>query len=204
MVDLFEEKAKGWDKDDFKTRLSRAIGTTMLEHLDFTADMDVMDFGAGTGLIAGHLAPKVAYIAAVDISQAMLDRLAAKPELRGKVDTLCQDIMDHPLPQKFDVIVSAMAMHHVEDTDKLIESFAAHLKAGGRVALADLDHEDGTFHPAGTTGVFHAGFKRDPLQQLLNKHGISDVQFVTAYAVERGDKVFPIFLVLGQKSAPAA
>ena len=204
MVDLFEEKAKGWDKDDFKTRLSRAIGTTMLEHLDFTADMDVMDFGAGTGLIAGHLAPKVAHIAAVDISQAMLDRLAAKPELRGKVDTLCQDIMDHPLPQKFDVIVSAMAMHHVEDTDKLIESFAAHLKAGGRVALADLDHEDGTFHPAGTTGVFHAGFKRDPLQQLLNKHGISDVQFVTAYAVERGDKVFPIFLVLGQKSALAA
>jgi len=204
MVDLFEEKAKGWDKDDFKTRLSRAIGTTMLEHLDFTADMDVMDFGAGTGLIAGHLVPKVAHIAAVDISQAMLDRLAAKPELRGKVDTLCQDIMDHPLAQKFDVIVSAMAMHHVEDTDKLIESFAAHLKAGGRVALADLDHEDGTFHPAGTTGVFHAGFKRDPLQQLLNKHGISDVQFVTAYAVERGDKVFPIFLVLGQKSAPAA
>ncbi|MEJ6592113.1 MAG: class I SAM-dependent methyltransferase, partial [SAR86 cluster bacterium] len=68
----------------------------------------------------------------------------------------------------------------------------------------DLDHEDGTFHPAGTTGVFHTGFKRDLLQRLLNKHGISDVQFVTAYAVERGDKVFPIFLVLGQKSAPAA
>jgi 2-polyprenyl-3-methyl-5-hydroxy-6-metoxy-1,4-benzoquinol methylase len=204
MVDLFSEKAKSWDKDDFKTRMSRAISTTMLSHIDFNADMDVMDFGAGTGLISGHLAPKVAHISAVDVSQAMLDRLAAKPELQGKVETLCHDIMEIPLQRKFDVIVSAMAMHHVDDTDKLIENFAAHLKEGGQVALADLDKEDGTFHPPGTEGVYHAGFERQELQQKLNKHGINDVQFVTAYTVEHSGKVFPIFLVLGKKHAIAA
>ena len=203
MVDLFSEKAKSWDQDDFKTRMSRAISTTMLSHIDFNADMDVMDFGAGTGLIAAHLAPKVAHISAVDVSQAMLDRLAAKPDLQGKVDTLCHDIMEAPLQRKFDVIVSAMAMHHVADTDKLIETFAAHLKDGGQVALADLDREDGTFHPPGTEGVYNAGFARNELQQQLNKHGISAVQFVTAYTVERSGKTFPIFLVLGKKTVTA-
>jgi 2-polyprenyl-3-methyl-5-hydroxy-6-metoxy-1,4-benzoquinol methylase len=200
MVDLFGEKAKDWDQDDFKTRLSRGISTAMLSHIDFTTDMDIMDFGAGTGLISGHLAANVAHISAVDVSQAMLDRLAAKPELQGKVEVVCHDIMATPLARKFDVIVSAMAMHHVDDTDKLIENFTTHLKDGGQIALADLDKEDGTFHPAGTEGVYHAGFQRDELEQLLNKHGVSNVRFTTAYTVERSGKAFPIFLVLGQKN----
>lgn len=199
MTDLFSEKAKDWDQDDFKTRLSRGIGNAMLSNVQFDADMELMDFGAGTGLISGHLAPKVARISAVDISQAMLEQLAAKPELRGKVEILCHNIMDTSLEKQFDAIVSAMALHHVADTDKLIEQFAAHLKEGGRVALADLDHEDGSFHPPGTEGVYHSGFKREELQKLLEKHGFSEVRFITAYTVEREDKAFPIFLVSARK-----
>lgn len=199
MADLFSEKAKDWDQDDFKTRLSRGISNAMLSNVPFETDMELMDFGAGTGLISGNLAPKVARISAVDISQGMLDQLAAKPELHGKVEILCHDIMEVPLEKHFDIIVSAMAMHHVEDTDKLIEQFAAHLRDGGQVALADLDQEDGSFHPPGTEGVYHAGFNRNDLQFLLEKHGFSDVHFVTAYTVERDNKSFPIFLVMARK-----
>lgn len=199
MTDLFSEKAKDWDQDDFKTRLSRGISNAMLSNVPFETDMELMDFGAGTGLISGNLAPKVARISAVDISQAMLDQLAAKPELHGKVEILCHDIMEVPLEKHFDIIVSAMAMHHVEDTDKLIEQFAAHLRDGGQVALADLDQEDGSFHPPGTEGVYHAGFNRNDLQLLLETHGFSDVHFVTAYTVERDNKSFPIFLVMARK-----
>ena len=199
MVDLFSEKAKDWDQDDFKTRLSRGIGAAMLSHVNFGADMAVMDFGAGTGLISGHVAPKVAHIVAVDVSPAMLDRLTAKPELQGKVEALCVNILETPLDRQFDAIISAMAMHHVENTDSLIGAFAAHLKPGGQVALADLDSEDGSFHPAGTEGVYHSGFDRGEIQQLMEKHGFADVQFTTAYTVEREGGAYPVFLVTGRK-----
>jgi SAM-dependent methyltransferase len=139
-------------------------------------------------------------IIAIDISQAMLEKLAAKAELTDKVSTLCRDILEQPLEEKFDLIMSAMAMHHVKDTDRLIEAFSKHLKPGALVALADLDKEDGSFHPAGTEGVYHSGFERDDLQNKLEKHGFEDVRFYTAHTVEKNENHYPIFLVSAKKA----
>lgn len=195
MPDLFEEKARDWDVNDMVRQLSSAIGGAILDRVALTGDMDIMDFGAGTGLISGQVASRTGTITAVDISEAMLEKLSAKPELQGKVTTVCQDITSAPLDRKFDVIVSAMAMHHVMDTDHLIETFAAHLEPGGRVALADLDAEDGGFHPEGTEGVYHQGFDRDALSGLLQKHGFRDIEFVTAHTAIKENGEYPVFLV---------
>lgn len=200
MSDLFNEKAKGWDSNDLTSRLSAAIGASIVSHVPLHARMDVMDFGAGTGLISSHVAPFVHKIVAVDISEAMLNELLRKKELHGKVDILCRNILDEPIDARFDLIMSAMAMHHVQDTDRLIQSFSEHLKPGAKVALADLDREDGNFHPKDTQGVFHFGFERDKLQVLLEKHGFKDVDFVTAYTLEKEGNSFPIFLVTATKS----
>ena len=134
MADLFEEKAQDYDVNDMVRQLSTAVGSSIVQKVGFHPDMAVMDFGAGTGLISGHVASKVSHITAVDISEAMLEKLAAKPELKDKVHIICQDITREPLDKKFDVIVSAMAMHHVEDTAHLIKTFALHLQPGGQVA----------------------------------------------------------------------
>jgi len=195
MADLFEEKAQDWDVNDMVRALSSAIGSTILAQVDFQPDMEVMDFGAGTGLISGHVASRVSKITAVDISEAMLKKLSDKPELKGKVETVCQDITQQPLNETFDVIVSAMAMHHVEDTDNLAKIFATHLKPHGKVALADLDKEDGTFHPEGTVGVYHYGFERDDIKAILERNGFNNIEFVTAHTVNKEDKCYPIFLV---------
>jgi len=196
MSDHFDEKAKTWDADEFVRQLSSAIGHAILEHTRLNRQMKVMDFGAGTGLISSHVAPLVDKILAVDISAAMLDRLVAKPELQGKVEAICQNILEQPLAERFDLIMSAMAMHHVEDTARLIQTFAEHLAPGARIALADLDKEDGSFHPADTEGVYHSGFERDSLQGLLEAQGFTDIQFITAHKATRDNgREYPIFLV---------
>lgn len=200
MSDLFNEKAKDWDKNDLPRQLSAAIGSSILENISFHEQMDVLDFGAGTGLISAHVAPLVNKIIALDISAAMLEQLVAKPELHGRVKAVCQNIIDKPLAAKFDLIMSAMAMHHVADTDKLIQRFAEHLKPGARVALADLDKEDGSFHPEDAKGVFHSGFDRDEFQRLLAKHGFEDIHFVTAHTVDKEEKRYPIFLAIATKN----
>lgn len=199
MSDLFQEKASDWDASQMRQQLSSAIGKSILEHVALHDDMAVMDFGAGTGLLASHVAPKVKSIAAVDISAAMLDKLVAKPEFHGKVTAVCQDILAQPLALQFDLIVSAMAMHHVQDTGQLLATFAQHLQPGGKIALADLDKEDGSFHPADAEGVFHHGFAHDELQAVIARHGFSDIQFHRAHCVDREDKSFPIFLVTASR-----
>ena len=199
MSDLFHKKADDWDINDVVKQLSTAIGASILKHVPLDAQMDVMDFGAGTGLVCSHVAPSVRKIVAVDISEAMLEKLVSKPELHGKVEALCQNILDNPVDTKFDLIMSAMAIHHVEETDKLIQRFAEHLKPGGKVALADLDKEDGTFHPEDVQGVFHLGFNRDEFQAILEKHGFKNIRFVTAHTVSKPEKEFPIFLVTATK-----
>ncbi len=195
MSDLFTEKARDWDANDMVKQLSSAIGGTILNQVSLNAQMRVLDFGAGTGLISAHVAPRVEKITAVDISAAMLDKLIAKPELAGKVEAVCQDITSKPLDTRFDLIVSAMAMHHVENTAKLFQTFAAHLKPGAQVALADLDKEDGSFHPADAQGVFHSGFDRGAIQSILEQTGFADIRFATAHTVKKEDKSYPIFLV---------
>jgi len=195
MSDLFTEKAQDWDANDMIKQLSTAISGTMLKQVALNEHMRVLDFGAGTGLISAHVAPKVEKITAVDTSAAMLEKLVAKPELLGKVEVVCQDITDKPLDTQFDLIISAMAMHHVDNTAKLFQTFATHLKPGAKVALADLDKEDGTFHPEDAQGVFHAGFERDKIESILEQNGFSDIEFVTAHTVIKEDKSYPVFLV---------
>ena len=200
MTDLFNEKAKDWDANEMRTMLSAAIGSSILEHVSLHEQMRVMDFGAGTGLISSQVAPLVKKIVAVDISEAMLNKLVAKPELQDKVEIVCQDIIEKPIADNFDLIMSAMSMHHVKDTSKLIQRFSEHLNPGASIALADLDKEDGSFHPEDSEGVFHLGFKRNELQIILEKYGFREVQFVTAHTINKEEKKYPIFLVTATKS----
>lgn len=200
MADLFEEKAQDWDANDMIRDLSLGIGMAIQANLSLDATMSVMDFGAGTGLITSQIADKVKKVTAVDVSQAMLDKLMAKEELQGKVEALCQNILDMPLGIRFDLIVSAMAMHHVADTDKLIECFAGHLKPGGTIALADLDEEDGTFHPADIEGVYHTGFNRADFQSVLLRHDFRNIRFMTAHTIHKENKTYPVFLVLATRA----
>ena len=200
MTDLFNEKAKDWDANEMRTMLSSAIGSSILAHVSLHEQMRVMDFGAGTGLISSQVAPLVKKIVAVDISEAMLNKLVAKPELQAKVEIVCQDIIEKPIADNFDLIMSAMSMHHVKDTSKLIQRFSEHLNPGASIALADLDKEDGSFHPEDSEGVFHLGFKRNELQIILEKYGFREVQFVTAHTINKEEKKYPIFLVTATKN----
>lgn len=196
MTDLFKDKAQDWDANDMVKGLSLGIGSALHANVNFDQTMVVMDFGAGTGLITSQIANLVEKVIAVDVSKAMLDKLMLKGELNGKVEALCRNILENPLSDRFDLIVSAMAMHHVENIEQLISCFAEHLKPGGMIALADLDEEDGTFHPADIQGVYHNGFNRDTFRSLLSEHGFANIRFVTAHTVHKGEKAYPVFLVL--------
>ena len=185
MTDLFANKALDWDTRPFPLQLSEGIGAAIAERVALRPEQTALDFGAGTGLLTAKVAAKVHSVIAVDVSPAMLAQLAAKPELAGKVTTVCQNLLEQPLGQHVDVIVSAMAMHHVADTEALLKTLHAHLVPGGTVALADLDREDGSFHPPQTEGVFHHGFDRETFANQLHAAGFGQVEVHTACSVDK-------------------
>ncbi len=201
MTDLFAERATDWDQRPVPQQISEGVFRAIEAHVDLSPDLRVMDFGAGTGLIAGRLAPHVAHILAVDISAAMLAQLASKPELAGKAEIVQRDIISEPLGRELDLIVSAMAMHHVQDTDALLKSLYTHLVPGGRVALADLDTEAGDFHPPGAEGVFHHGFDRETFATRMRAAGFGDVVFTSACEVDKETKRYSVFLVTATRPA---
>jgi hypothetical protein len=96
-----------------------------------------------------------------------------------------------------------MTMHHVEDTEALLRLWFDLLLPGGRLAVADLDTEEGSFH-GDTTGVFHLGFERARVQKLFESAGFGEVRATTAASVVKdteghGKKEFSVFLISGRK-----
>jgi hypothetical protein len=77
----------------------------------------------------------------------------------------------------------------------------AHLTAGGRLGIADLDKEDGSFHQ--DVEVPHHGFERGQLRRLFRRNDLTDIQESTPYVmnkqIRKKIQEFPVFLLTAQK-----
>ena len=193
----FDRAARDWDQRPTSLQLA-ALPPRLLAHLPLTATDEVLDFGAGTGLLATQIAPRVAHVTALDMSGAMLQVLADK----GVANiTPYQGDIFAGLPGRYHAIVSCMALHHVADTGALMQAFADALQPGGRIALVDLYAEDGSFHgDNGAKGVQHFGFAPDALQALAEQAGLRGIEFCEIMQAQQpSGRAYPLFLMTGHK-----
>lgn len=192
----FDQAAQTWDKKPTRVILAENVAKAIKAHLPLTSDMDLLDFGAGTGLLSLEILPLVRSITAVDTSAKMLEVLDEKGA--PDVTTCCVDIFTEAFEQRFDAVVSSMVMHHISDTKALFERIHTLLHEGGRIAFADLYKEDGSFHDD-NRGVHHFGFDPDELKALLEAAGFTDVLFHTAHTFQKHQE-FPVFLMTAKKA----
>lgn len=201
----FDKEAAGWDAPP-RVKLAEDVSGAILKQLTLTPDMDMLDFGCGTGLVSFPFHGRVRSITGVDSSQGMLDALEKKACSRQirNIRTIHADVTkDEGSWGHFHVIVSSMALHHIEDTRHILEKFYQTLLPGGQIAIADLDEEGGRFHD-NNDGVFHFGFNRGQLGRLFKEAGFVDVHFTSAARMNRPgpdgeDRFFDIFLVTARK-----
>lgn len=197
----FEAVASRWDSNPTRVKIARDVGDAILREVKLTPQMDVLDYGCGTGLLAMQLQSHVHSVCGADSSPAMVamlqDKIATlKP---GNVSTQLVDF-EHGAHAsgEYDLIVSSMVTHHIPDTAALLREWKRLLRPQGQIAFADLDSEDGSFH-GDNTGVFHLGFDRAKLRELLLAEGYTDVRDTTATAVRKEidgkTREFPIFLI---------
>ena len=198
----FDQAASTWDEQPRRVKLARAVADEIGRQVPLSRDIDVLDFGCGTGLLTLALLPLVRSVTGADTSAGMLDVLRQKVQSQGlaNVETILLD-PEVPLPSSvhFHLIVSSMALHHVADLAPVFKRFHEQLHPGGRVALADLDREDGSFHED-PRDVHHLGFERSEIEALLAEAGFVDLSATTAIITSKGSHDYPVFLIRGQKA----
>jgi ubiquinone/menaquinone biosynthesis C-methylase UbiE len=202
----FDKDAARWDEHPTRVRLGQDVASAIARAVPLGPTMDVLDFGCGTGIVTLQLAASVGSVTGVDSSQGMLDVLDAKIDRQGHTNVTTRRLQPGgALHGAYDLIVSSMTFHHVEDIDALLMQFFRALKAPGWLCVADLDPEHGEFHDD-NTGVFHFGFERAALRRALVEAGFEDVRDVTATEVVKptrqgAPRAFSVFLLTGRKAA---
>ena len=156
-VDHFKHKSKSWDMSSMRVKNAKSIADLIVKNINFNDTMEIMDLGAGTGLLSYFIAPHVTKIIAVDNSPSMLEEFKSKAsEFDSETEVIEADIAKEELNRSFDGIISSMTIHHVEETKALFSKLYGMLNANGFIAIADLDSEDGSFH-SDNTGVLANG-----------------------------------------------
>jgi len=202
----FDQEATNWDQVPGRVKVAQDISRSMIRELTLTPDMDVLDFGCGTGLLTFALQPFVNSITGVDSSQGMLDvfRKKAKEQNLQNVKAEFVDLEKGDVMRgSFHLIVSSMTLHHIKNITPLFKQFHSLLLPSGELAVADLEPDSGQFH-SNNEGVFHFGFDRKILYQMFTDTGFRDVRHLTAAQVEKPveggqTRLFKIFLIIGRR-----
>ena len=201
----FDERAKDWDSDPKKVERARVVADAIRRAIPLSRQMKALEYGCGTGLLSFALQSELGQITLADTSQGMLNVLSDKIARAGvtNMHPVWLDLASDPLPpERYDLTYSLMTLHHIDDTEDILNKFHSLLQPDGILMVADLDKEDGSFHTDGSTDV-HLGFDRDELQKIIETIGFGSVRFSTAYEIKKTigneEKTFPVFLMTAQK-----
>ncbi len=201
----FDTKALTWDDNPLNIDRSKAIAEKIREMIPLQPKMNGFEYGCGTGLISQNLMPFLNTITLADSSEGMLNMLKQKIQ-QEKITTMAvlkTDLISDELPtQKFDLIYTAMTIHHIMDVNLILSKFYKMLNPSGVLCVIDLDIEDGSFHGSGFSG--HLGFSRENMKNMFEKNGFTNVQSETCYEIVRKNEEgqtqsFPLFLMAGKK-----
>jgi SAM-dependent methyltransferase len=205
-MSTFDAKAREWDTPERRER-AEVVAEVIRTNVALTPSTRAIDVGAGTGLLGLALAADVGEMVLAEPSGGMLEvmreKLAATQLASAagpaKVSAIGFDLLsDAPPAEPFDLAVSLLVLHHLPDPVAALAAVAGLLRSGGRIALVDLDAEDGTFHDD-PTGIYHQGFERADIIRLATAAGFGDVETTTATEIEREGRRYPTFLLLGRK-----
>jgi 2-polyprenyl-3-methyl-5-hydroxy-6-metoxy-1,4-benzoquinol methylase len=148
---------------------------TAYEHESFAALLPdvagsrVLDLGCGAGQLTLHLAQAgAAEVIGIDVSERMLE-IARTQRAESLVTYLRASMDEAEFPAgRFELVVSSLALHYVEDYRRLVRRVADWLVPGGVIVFS-------TEHPMFTARASDDGWIRDaggePLRWTIDRYG---------------------------------
>lgn len=160
-----------------------------LQQIPFGPDdaFDVLDLGAGTGLLAGLIAQRFpkARLTLIDLAEEMLDRARERFEGRTDVRIIAADYSATELPGQFHVIASALSIHHLEHDEKrvLFRRILHSLTPGGVFVNAD--------DVLAPSQRLHAEYMAE-WERQVRLNGVTDEQLTAAQDRQKHDRLAPL------------
>jgi ubiquinone/menaquinone biosynthesis C-methylase UbiE len=136
---FFDSVASDWDTMRIAYYDERVIDR-LGDFAQLTPDMVVADVGTGTGFVAAGIAPRVAKVIGIDISERILDVARSNLDELGidNVELRDGDITALPVADdSVDVAFANMVLHHAEDPAVMLTEMARVVRPGGVVAICD-------------------------------------------------------------------
>lgn len=197
----FDEVAKVWDAKPMRLHTAELIYKAVAEKLNLNNKLKVADIGTGTGLLLIHILPHIKEIHGYDNSQEMLNMLNAKikkAELNN-VKSIFFDADSDEFTENYDLFVSSMTFHHIENLQSFFRKIYKATNKAGKIAIADLESEDGSFHSQLDETVKHLGFDKHKFTEYIKNAGFKNVVAKTIFEINKQGKKYPVFLATAQK-----
>ena len=192
----FDSLAATWDTEETILR-NKAFALAIKKHLDGKVSK-AMDFGCGTGLLTAQLIDKASSFLGIDTAGGMLEQFNQRFKNLPQVRSLAINLEKESMPETtgtFDLIMTAMAFHHLKAPEKTLSVFKEHLSPSGKIFVIDLDEEDGTFHPDNQgMGVQHFGLSRNTMESWARELKFSSFQHEIIYEIHKNDRVYGVGL----------
>ncbi|MDO5066629.1 MAG: class I SAM-dependent methyltransferase [Propionibacteriaceae bacterium] len=198
MAEDFDLHALTWDDKPERRERSRRVAETMRPLIPAGRPRTV-ELGAGTGLLSRCLAEQLGHVVLLDASPGMVE--VAQSAVQGHgwearvADLAGGEIEGGP----YGLVLSQLAMHHIDDVPDLLARVHRCLSPGGRLLVADLDHDaEGRYHAHVQDFHGHHGFRRDEFAAWLEAAGFTGIEFhdagIIGKEVEGERQDFPLFL----------
>ena len=133
IIAYFDARAPEWDARMVRSDSKIAF---ILDAAGVRPGVSVLDVACGTGVLFGdYLARDAARVTGVDISPEMA-RIAVSKLRDPRVEVLCGDVEELPLPRRYDCCVVYNAFPHFAHPARLLARLSACLSPGGRLTVA--------------------------------------------------------------------
>jgi len=143
----------------------------------------ILDLGAGTGLLSAFIRARFpdAYLHLIDVSEPMLTQARARLGKDQEVHYQVDDYTTADWGSQYDAVVSALSIHHLEDSAKqaLFRKIHQALKPGGVFINAD--------QVLGPTPVLEARYKQLWLDQV-RANGATEQQIADSLYRQQEDR----------------
>ncbi|KZX14900.1 8-demethylnovobiocic acid C(8)-methyltransferase [Methanobrevibacter cuticularis] len=106
-------------------------------------DINILDLGCGTGAITAKIKEKFpnSHVTCLDLAENMIEIAKFKLKKYDNIEFIIGDFSNFDFKDKYDVVVSSLAIHHIETKKgkkELFEKIFSSLKDGGAFYNADV------------------------------------------------------------------
>jgi len=200
----FDDVSNEWDNEK-RIERAKVIANKIKTTISVKKNKSAMEFGCGTGLISVNLSDVFENITLIDNSQGMINIVNEKIKKLNltHINSCCYDLLENSLDEKYDIIYSSMALHHIVDIDELLKKFYNMINSNGTLCIVDLNEDDGRFHKSEVGFNGHNGFSQEWMKSILEANGFSNIKSETFYKstreIDNEELGYSLFIMTGDK-----